>query len=341
MRRIFRYLMGAFLMTILSGNGASMLSNQGERNSLSIKSDKPKYEAYLFTYFTGNRPEEEQLRFAISIDGFKYYPLNNGKPVINLDSIARWKCIRDPHILRAEDGKIFYIVATDMKSSAGWSSNDGLVMLKSNDLVNWDAVGIDFPTVFPNLFTRESLTRVWAPQTIYDNEAGKFMVYYSLEYKGQQLTIFYSYANDDFTALSEPKKLVDYGQSIIDADIVKHNGTYHMVLAGIWKVTAPKLKGPWSELDKRKLQQTTKDAEGPALFKLNNSDDWILMYDCFRDGYYQFCKSSDLENFELVAQTETKGNFTPRHGTVIGITLEEAIRLNRKWGGVPDELIIK
>lgn len=44
--------------------------------------------------------------------------------------------------------------------------------------------------------------------------------------------------------------MVDYGSSIIDADIVKHDNLYHMFLAGIWKVTAPDLKGPWSPLDK-------------------------------------------------------------------------------------------
>jgi hypothetical protein len=292
------------------------------------------YSAYLFAYFTGNSQAQEQLRFAISYDGYNYVPLNNGERVVNLDGIARWNAIRDPHILRGHAGdNHFYIVATDMKSSAGWSSNDGIVMLKSTDLINWSAVAVDFPTIFPNLYTRESLTRVWAPQTIYDESAGKYMVYYSLEYTGRVLTIFYSYANDDFTTLTtEPQILVDYGESIIDADIVKWRNTYQMVLAGIWKVSAPALSGPWSPLDtSNKLQKTTNAAEGPALFKLNNSNDWILMYDVYGNGYYQFCKTSDMNTFTLVAQTATSGNFTPRHGTVIGITQEEADRLLQHW----------
>ena len=289
---------------------------------------KEKLTAYLFVYFNNNSPEGEQLRFAVSRDGFNYVPLNDGKRVVDLDAVARWKCIRDPHILRGQDGKSFYMVATDMRCTEGWSSNDGMVLLKSDDLVDWKAMAVDFPTVFPDLYTRDGLTRVWAPQTIYDEQAGKYMVYYSLENEGEYLTIYYSYANADFTALSKPKKLVDLGESIIDADIVKHNGMYHMFLAGIWKCTAPALNGPWSKLDtSRKLQQTDKAAEGPGVFKVNNSDDWMLMYDCFRDGYYQFCRSSDLEDFELVAQTETRGAFTPRHGTVIGITEKELARL--------------
>lgn len=294
----------------------------------SAKGKSEKLVAYLFTYFTNNSPEGEQLRFAVSKNGYDYVPLNDGKRVINLDSIARWKCIRDPHILRGVDKKTFYIVATDMKSSEGWASNDGIVMLKSMDLVNWKAAAIDFPVAFPHLYTREGLKRVWAPQTIYDEEEGKYMVYYSLENKDDYLTIYYSYANDDFTSLSEPQKLVDFGSSVIDADIVKHNGLYHMVLAGIWKTTAPALKGPWAPVNiEHKLQQTTKSAEGPGLFKINGSNNWILMYDCFQDGYYQFCRSADLESFELIAQTETRGAFTPRHGTVVGITQKELARL--------------
>lgn len=292
-----------------------------------------KLTAYLFVYFTNNSPEGEQLRFAVSRDGFHYTPLNNGKRVVDLDNVARWKCIRDPHILRGEDGKSFYIVATDMKSSAGWSSNDGIIMMKSKDLVHWQSRAVDFPTVFPDLFTREGLTRVWAPQTIYDAKEKKYMVYYSLENNKKHLTIYYSYANKNFTSLSRPEVLVDYGKSIIDGDIVRDDkGTYHMFLAGIWQVTAPSLKGPWSQLDEtKKYQQTSRPAEGPGVFRINHSNDWILMYDCFMDGYYQFCKTSDFQNFKLEAQTKTQGAFTPRHGTVIGITEAELNRLLKTY----------
>ena len=79
--------------------------------------------AYLFTYFTGNAPEEEQICYALSDDGYNYTPLNGGYPVINSDTIAYTQCVRDPHILRGEDGKTFYMVVTDMKSSLGWASN--------------------------------------------------------------------------------------------------------------------------------------------------------------------------------------------------------------------------
>src|SRR5574344_1688674 len=101
--------------------------------------------AYLFAYFTGNRPEQEQICFAVSENGWDYTPLNGGQPVIGSDSIALMKGMRDPHILRGEDG-MFYMVATDMRASQGWSSNRGIVMLRSKDLIHWTHHTVNFPT---------------------------------------------------------------------------------------------------------------------------------------------------------------------------------------------------
>ena len=69
--------------------------------------------AYLFTYFNSNAPEDEQICYAISDDGYNFTPLNHGNPVISSDTIAYTQCVRDPHILRCEDGKTFYMVVTD------------------------------------------------------------------------------------------------------------------------------------------------------------------------------------------------------------------------------------
>ena len=93
--------------------------------------------AYLFAYFTGNRVEEEAVRYAISNDGYHFFTLNNNEPVIDSKVISSTGGVRDPHILRSEDGKRFYMVLTDMTSDLGWSSNRAFVMLKSDDLVYW------------------------------------------------------------------------------------------------------------------------------------------------------------------------------------------------------------
>ncbi len=294
------------------------------------------YSSYLFAYFTGNSQSKEQICFALSMDGYSYTPLNNGNRIIYSDTIAIKKAVRDPHILRGEDGNTYYMVVTDMKSSEGWSSNDGLVLMKSNDLVNWTHTSIDFPNTWPARFNRQALTQVWAPQTIYDPVAKKYMVYYSIGESGQHYKIYYSYTNDDFTTMTQPQVLYDHGANTIDADIVYKDGLFHMFFKteqdgnGIQKATATSLQGPWTP-NRKDLQQTSVAVEGSGVFKKINSDEWILMYDCYNNGYYEFCSSTDLENFTKVTQSTSSGLFTPRHGTTIPITQEEAERLVAKW----------
>lgn len=49
---------------------------------------------------------------------------------------------------------------------------------------------------------------MWAPQTIYDREAGKYMVYWSMQHGNGPDIIYYAYANKDFTDIEgEPKPL--------------------------------------------------------------------------------------------------------------------------------------
>ncbi len=305
---------------------------------LPVKAQKnQKYDAYLFTYFTGNRVVEEQIRFALSLDGLKFTALNNDEPIIKSADISRTGGVRDPHILRCKDGKTFYMVVTDMTSNKGWDSNRGMVLLKSTDLVNWTSATVHIPEVFPEF---ADVDRVWAPQTIYDPDAGKYMVYFSMKRKGPGHAdiIYYSYANKDFTALeTTPKQLFFHpeGKSCIDGDIVFHQGKFHMFFKteghgnGLKKALADKLTGKWEMIDKY-YQQTTHAVEGSGLFKLNNSNDWILMYDVYMNGRYEFCRSSDLENFSLI-NDEILMDFHPRHGTVLPITMTEYNRLIKKW----------
>lgn len=305
--------------------------------------EKENRDAYLFSYFTGNDANGEQIRFAVSNDGYNYTPLNNGQPVISSDTISIKKGVRDPHILRGEDGNTFYMVVTDMKSAEGWSSNRGMVLLKSNDLVNWTHSTVHFPTKWPNEWG--NVLRVWAPQTIYDPVEQKYLVYFSLwtnDNNAPYDRIYYCYANEDFTDLiGTPKILFDRGTSTIDGDIVfnEADNLYHMffkneALGGISKVTSPTLTAPlgqegtqWSA-PSPPVQQTNKAVEGSGVFRLIDTNNWILMYDCYSNGHYQFCSSPNLTDFSFVRDNY---DMDARHGTTIAITSEEAARLTTKW----------
>lgn len=322
------------------------------------KEETSPYSSYLFAFFSNNSPYGEQIRYAISDDGFNYTSLNQGRPVVASDTIALKKSIRDPYITRSQDGKTFYMVMTDMRSDEGWQSNDGLILMKSSDLIHWQHTAIDFPTRFPNLkgFDRKNLHAVWAPQIIWDEEAGKYMIYYSIgrhdwEYPTEDpnfnqpyFKIFYSYINGDFTDITEPQLLFDFGTAAIDGDIVYNPQEKEYVLffkdegrsvmnkgfrtrQGVMRATSKKLTGPYT-IEWRHIQKEGQfPVEGSSVFPLIGSDEYILMYDCYAQGFYQFCKSKDLKNFTFVQNTKTYGDFTPRHGSVMHITAAERERL--------------
>ena len=293
--------------------------------------------AYLFVYFTGNHISQEAVCYAVSMDGYTYWALNDNKPVIDSKVISSTGGVRDPHILRCEDGKTFYMVVTDMVSDNGWDSNRAMVLLKSTDLVHWSHSVINMQKRYEG---QEKLKRVWAPQTIYDPEAGKYMVYWSMKYGDGPDVIYYAYANADFTDLEgEPKPLFVPAdkKSCIDGDIVYKDGIYHLFYKteghgnGIRVATTNSLtSGQWKENLEYK-QQTKEAVEGAGTFKLIGEDKYILMYDVYMKGAYQFTETTDLEHFKVIDH-DVKMNFHPRHGTIIPITRSELKRITDQWG---------
>ncbi len=309
-----------------------------------------KFAGYLFAYFEGSGNKQEHLRFAISEDAKNWYALNDNQPVIASDSISTSGGIRDPHILRGEDG-CYYIVATDMNTvKNGWKDNPGIVLMKSKDLVNWTHSKIVLKEDYKEHFS--DAYWVWAPQTIYDKKVKKYMIYFTLQRTGdgrKSLVTYYAYANKDFTGFeSEPKVLFNAKYGCIDNDIIERNGVYHMfykgniknaegkeIQNGIQQATAKNLKGPWKEdfkfIDAYADSKT--GVEGSGVFKLNDKNEYVLMYDLYGSGRYEYQTSKDLNTFSTKPESFRK-DFFPRHGTVCSVTKDEMERLQQKWGYV-------
>lgn len=314
------------------------------------KGVKQNFAGYLFAYFEGSGNKQEHLRFAISEDAKNWYALNDNQPVIASDSISTSGGIRDPHILRGEDG-CYYIVATDMNTvKNGWKDNPGIVLMKSKDLVNWTHSKIVLKEDYKEHFS--DAYWVWAPQTIYDKKAKKYMIYFTLQRTGdgrKSLVTYYAYANKDFSGFeSEPKVLFNAKYGCIDNDIIERNGVYHMfykgniknaegkeIQNGIQQATAKNLKGPWKEdfkfIDAYADSKT--GVEGSGVFKLNDKNEYVLMYDLYGSGRYEYQTSKDLNTFSTKPESFRK-DFFPRHGTVCSVTKDEMERLQQKWGYV-------
>lgn len=298
---------------------------------------------YLFVYFTGNMTSQQQICYALSNNGIDFFPLNGGAPVIASDTIAVMKGVRDPHILRGSDGW-FYMVATDMDWTKGKWSNRGIVMMRSRNLLEWEHHTVDFPKRFVGEDAAE-VNAVWAPQTIWDSSAQKYMVYFSLhsEENGPypQDAVYYVYANSDFSDVEgSPRRLFNYPYPTIDADLIlDEKGIYHLFfntwgdVDGLarrqYRFTDLHDQSGW-KLVAGKMQPNDIPSEGSCVYPLVEGG-WVLAYDCFRDGFYQFCQSDDLIQFELVKTTSKGAAFSPRHGTIMQITQEEYETLKRRY----------
>ena len=73
--------------------------------------------------------------------------------------------------------------------------------------------------------------------------------------------------------------------------------------------------------------------EGSGIFRLNGSDEYVLMYDLYGAGRYEFQRTTDMQTFTQQPESFRK-NFHPRHGTVCSVTRNELDRLQQKWGYV-------
>lgn len=221
-------------------------------------------------------------------------------------------------------------------------------MLRSRDLIHWEHRAVHFPARYAGHDAAKA-DAVWAPQTIYDPETGKYMVYFSLHSPKDgpfpQDAVYYAYANDDFTDLEGdmPERLYIYDGPTIDTDIVQDNqGRYHIFFntwgndgTGRRQFVAESLHKPekWRLLPGLMQPEDTKmKSEGSSAYPLNDGSGWVLAYDCFANGVFHFCTSTDLEHFTLARATKNMGAFTPRHGSIIPLTEKEFQQLiKHKW----------
>ena len=153
--------------------------------------------------------------------------------------------------------------------------------------------------------------------------------------------MYYSYADESFTTLTQPQLLFDWGYATIDADInwVEADQKWHMMIKkeggkpGLFTATAPALTGPWGEPveDDYVNFEGNKKCEGVSAFQLAGEKTWVI-------GYIEY--SSNPKNYRLCLADENMRNFhsprniqgvaRPQHGSFLRLTKKEYKRLE-KW----------
>ena len=313
------------------------------------KFDEKNLEAYLLVYF---KDQTQCAYMAVSRDGYTFTDLNNGQPVFDGVILAEQKGVRDPHITRGPDGA-FYLAMTDLhifgqragyrdtqwqrpQEKYGWGNNRALVLMKSYDLIHWTHSDFRVDLAFPEL---GDIDCSWAPETIYDPNEKKMMVYFTIRYNNERANIYYSYANEDFTRLETTPKMITKLDGI-DGDIVKLGDKYHMHYvseAQILHAVSDRINTGYVS-ETRRIDPETVPTEAPNVFRRLGTDTYVLMYDVYggRPNNMGFSETKDFVTYKNIGHfnegvMKTIHFERPKHGSVTYLTLDELKAAAEHW----------
>lgn len=288
---------------------------------------------YLFVTFKGEEnPMTEQIYFALSRDGRNWQALNNAEPM--LVSKVGEKGVRDPYLLRAHDGKTFYLLATDLSiaRNSDWgravrAGSNAIVIWESTDLVNWSK-----PRRVPVAPLDAGCT--WAPEAIYDEDSGDYLVFWASTTRRDDFEKHRIWASrtKDFRKFSPPFIYIEKPQNVIDATIVRDGSRYFRFIKdernkAITMEESAKLAGPWHDVPGFSLARLV-GFEGPECFPLQVAAGqpplWCLILDYYSKGEgYQPFITRDLASGQFEPAAGFVFPFRFRHGSVLALSDSE------------------
>lgn len=316
---------------------------------------------YLWTNFAAHGGYEK-IFFGYSEDGLAWDNINKvdgeANPILVNDAEGSDLGVRDPHILRSAEGDRYWILGTDLHAEGGGSGGSGwnqysasknLVVWESTDLVRWSEPRL----VYAGLDTAGC---IWAPEAMYDEATGDYVVYWSARDYSQRGTEddalrVYVCRTRDFKSFSEPHVWLSEDAAtgkevnIIDSTIVKgDDGRFYRFSTSDWNTvvdvsdtldtedvldvrngeTESKPKGSWKRLVTRSGSTAAGfvRTEGYTVYKLPDGK-WCAMGD---DGGYKAFVTDDLASGKFTAATATFANRF-RHGTVMRLSAAEEERV--------------
>ncbi len=280
---------------------------------------------YVMSYF---RTEAEALHLAVSDDGLRWRALNGNRPIL-LGTVSS-KTLRDPFVMRAQDGR-FHLFATD-----GWAS-DAIIHAVSNDLVQWSK-----QVVLPVMADVPGTRNCWAPECFYDHEAHLYHILWSSTVRPDLASDpsprdtapiwdhrIWATTTKDFQHYTPARLFFDPGYTVIDATVVFHDGRYLMAFKDErgenrvgtgWKAiricSSAHARGPWTEISELITPSLT---EGPALFR--RAGGWCMIFDHFWEGFFGAMQSADGVRWESLTD-QMYFPPGPRHATVLQVDAE-------------------
>lgn len=298
---------------------------------------------FLFVTFKGEEtPMSEQIHFVVSHDGRQWSALNGAQPI--LISALGEKGVRDPYLLRAPDGKKFYLIATDLSihlnpdwNRATHAGSKSIVIWESTDLVKWSAPRL--VKVAP-----DDAGCTWAPEAVYDEQQKQYLTFWasmtaSDHFSKQRIWAAWT---RDFVTFSQPFVYIDKPWHVIDTDIVRENGRYYRFTKdeqykSITMEVSTNLLGPWHDAPNFSLAKLT-GYEGPECFPLKPAAagqpaTWCLILDHYARGAgYKPFVTEDLNGGQFKPGEGFVFPFRLRHGAALPISAAEYDRLEKAYG---------
>jgi len=274
--------------------------------------------AWLFTSFRG---DGDGLHLAWSRDGHHWTDLGQTflKPEVG------GKLMRDPHIVRGPDG-LFHMVWT-----TGWRDN-GIGYASSTNLLDWSE-----QRFLPLMAEVPGTRNCWAPEAVYDEAGGQFIVTWSSDVEGRfpetvstdrMNNRTYSVTTKDFISFSEPRVFLDPGFDHIDTTILEADDEFIAVFkegdmqalgreGPIHFATSDRMLGPYTV---NPTPLITERAEGPALLTIG--DKTLLYADFYSAGHYGAYETTDWSAWKDVS-ARTSVAQGQRHGSVLRVSETE------------------
>jgi len=284
--------------------------------------------AYVFAYF--KEPGSQGIYLALSRDGYKFEPLNDGQPWLKPDQPG--EIMRDVFITRNPSGQGFRMVWT-----WNWRGNS-LGYVDSPDLMTWwPQKKVEIMKDFPEV------RNVWAPETYWDAKAKEWLVIWSSAFndsdKGNRI---WASRTKDFVTFTKPGVFFDPGFVVIDATmfhgLVAGRQQWAMVLKDqnidplryqVRWMAGPSVEGPWGKMSG---PITESWSEGPSVVKVG--DEFVVYYDHYRAprARYEGVQTKDWVHWESVNDRMSFPDHA-KHGSFFRVSEAEAQRLLSRHDG--------
>ena len=288
---------------------------------------------FLFAYFYHDR-EKEGFRLAWSADGRRFEKLNEGRAWIE-PAAGENKLMRDPHLYRDAEG-LFHLVWT-----TGWTGRT-IGYASSRDLITWSA-----QKTLPVMAHEPEAQNCWAPELIWDEAKGHFLIHWSTTILGrfpgtamsnrrpERNHRIYATTTKDFVTFTPVTLLYDDGYNVIDANLIPTgDGTADWLMfvkdetlspvtqKNIRLVRGRSPEGPWDAASPPMTGNYW--AEGPTAIKVG--DEYRVYFDKHMLDAIGLVTSTDLQTW---TDRSSEVSFPPqaRHGCILAVERSVVERL--------------